>query len=95
MTAPGGVSVSNGQWGRRPCRPAQRPAPLSNGDTTRCRDELTADAAASTAAAQDRLRRIHELLKFVTLMDSLAQRFFESQRGLREAFERLAQDEAE
>jgi len=61
----------------------------------RCRDELTADPAAGTAAAQDRLRRIHELLKFVTLMDSLAQRFFESQRGLREAFERLAQDEAE
>src|SRR5437588_1896871 len=52
----------------------------------RCRDELTADAAASTAPAQERLRRIHELLKFVTLMDSLAQRFFESQRGLREAF---------
>ena len=61
----------------------------------RCRDELTADAAASTGAAQERLRRIQELLKFVTLMDSLAQRFFESQRGLREAFERLAQDEAE
>ena len=61
----------------------------------RCRDELTTDPAAGTAAAQDRLRRIHELLKFVTLMDSLAQRFFESQRGLREAFERLTQDEAE
>ena len=58
----------------------------------RCRDELN---AASAAPAQERLRRIQELLKFVTLMDSLAQRFFESQRGLREAFERLAQDEAE
>ena len=59
----------------------------------RCRDELNADASA--APAQERLRRIQELLKFVTLMDSLAQRFFESQRGLREAFERLAHDEAE
>ena len=59
----------------------------------RCRDELNADASA--APTQERLRRIQELLKFVTLMDSLAQRFFESQRGLREAFERLAHDEAE
>ncbi len=57
----------------------------------RCRDELTPAAG----AAQERLRRINDLLKFVSLMDSLAQRFFESQRGLREAFERLAQDEAE
>src|SRR5438067_13914260 len=58
----------------------------------RCRDELN---VAGAAPAQERLRRIQELLKFVTLMDSLAQRFFESQRGLREAFERLAHDEAE
>ena len=61
----------------------------------RCRDELSTGAAATAAPAQERLRRIQELLKFVTLMDSLAQRFFESQRGLREAFERLAHDEAE
>jgi DNA-binding transcriptional regulator GbsR (MarR family) len=59
----------------------------------RCRDELS--PAAGDSAAHERLRRINDLLKFVAMMDSLAQRFFESQRGLREAFERLAQDGAE
>jgi HTH-type transcriptional regulator, glycine betaine synthesis regulator len=55
----------------------------------RCRDDLAPKAR--QPAAQDRLRRINDLLKFVSLMDSLAQRFFESQRGLRAAFDLLAQ----
>ena len=33
----------------------------------------------------ERRRRVHDLLAFLTLVDSLAQRFFESHRGLREA----------
>jgi DNA-binding transcriptional regulator GbsR (MarR family) len=57
----------------------------------RCRDDLAPKAR--QLAAQDRLRRINDLLKFVSLMDRLAQRFFESQRGLRAAFDLLARDE--
>jgi DNA-binding transcriptional regulator GbsR (MarR family) len=59
----------------------------------RCRDDLSPQALAREPAAQERLRRINDLLKFVTLMDSLAQRFFESQRGLRAAFDLLAQED--
>jgi DNA-binding transcriptional regulator GbsR (MarR family) len=62
----------------------------------RCRDELSPESLGEQAqepAAQDRFRRVNELLKFLTLMESLAQRFFESQRGLREAVELLAQEE--
>jgi DNA-binding transcriptional regulator GbsR (MarR family) len=61
----------------------------------RCRDELSPDSLGSQAdepAAQDRFRRINELLKFLSLMESLAQRFFESHRGLRAAVELLAQE---
>jgi DNA-binding transcriptional regulator GbsR (MarR family) len=58
----------------------------------RCRDDLGPDAAGSESV-QDRLRRINDLLKFVTQMDSMAQHFFESQRGLRAAFELLATEE--
>jgi HTH-type transcriptional regulator, glycine betaine synthesis regulator len=56
----------------------------------RCREELAPEHG---AAADDRLRRIDDLWKFVTLMDGLAQRFFESQRGLRAAFDLLAKEE--
>jgi DNA-binding transcriptional regulator GbsR (MarR family) len=56
----------------------------------RCREELAPDAQAQRPAALDRLRRINDLLKFISQMDSMAQRFFESQRGLRAAFELLA-----
>jgi DNA-binding transcriptional regulator GbsR (MarR family) len=59
----------------------------------RCREDLSPQDLAGQPAVQDRLRRISDLLKFVALMDSLAQRFFESQRGLRAAFDLLAQDE--
>jgi len=63
----------------------------------RCRDELTPQTLGPRAAGEQprqRLERINNLLKFLTLVDSLAQRFFESHRGLREAIELLASDEA-
>ena len=41
--------------------------------------------------AQDRRRRVNDLLAILSLIDSLAQRFFESQRGLRAAVNLLAQ----
>jgi DNA-binding transcriptional regulator GbsR (MarR family) len=61
----------------------------------RCREELAPENLGSQAeapAAQERFRRVNELLKFLTLMESLAQRFFESHRGLRAAVELLAQE---
>jgi DNA-binding transcriptional regulator GbsR (MarR family) len=61
----------------------------------RCREELAPEALGAAAhhpAAEERLRRVNDLLKLVATMDSLAQRFFESQRGLRAAFDLLAKD---
>lgn len=59
-----------------------------------CRSRLSADAL-GTGAEDDRVaarrQRVSDLLSFLTLVDSLAQRFFESHRGLREAVELLAQ----
>src|SRR5437773_2948378 len=52
----------------------------------RCREELSPEALGGLAEepqARERSRRVHDLLTFLTLMDSLAQRFFETQRGLR------------
>ena len=63
----------------------------------RCREQLTPETLGSAAdhpAAKERLQRVTDLYKFLALMDSLAQRFFESQRGLREAFELLAKEES-
>src|SRR6266852_8423838 len=54
----------------------------------RCKEELSVDKLASEAAtpeAQARLQRINDLYSFLTLVDSLAQRFFESHRSLRAA----------
>jgi DNA-binding transcriptional regulator GbsR (MarR family) len=62
----------------------------------RCREQLAPDVLGSAAdhpSAKERLQRVNDLYKFVALMDSLAQRFFESQRGLREAFELLGKEE--
>ncbi len=62
----------------------------------RCRDELTPEtigALAETEATQQRFGRINELLKLLSRLDGLAQRFFESQKGLREVFELLAGEE--
>jgi DNA-binding transcriptional regulator GbsR (MarR family) len=59
-----------------------------------CRDELTPEVLGPRAAepeAQERFRRVNDLYSFVALMDSLAQRFFESRRGLREAVKLLEQ----
>lgn len=61
----------------------------------RCKDDLSPaslGARADEDAARERSQRITDLLKFLTLVDSLAQKFFESHRGLREAIELLAQE---
>jgi DNA-binding transcriptional regulator GbsR (MarR family) len=61
-----------------------------------CRDRLSPESLGSRAdnpQAQERRRRVHDLLSFLTLVDSLAQRFFESHRGLRAALDLLAEKE--
>ncbi|HEY7424315.1 MAG TPA: MarR family transcriptional regulator [Gemmataceae bacterium] len=61
-----------------------------------CRERLSAEAlgvSAEAPQAADRRRRVNDLLSFLTLMDGLAQRFFESHRGLRAAVELLEQKE--
>lgn len=61
----------------------------------RCKEELSPDelgALADDPEAQERSRRINDLLKFLSMVEGLAQRFFESHRGLRAAIELLAQD---
>jgi DNA-binding transcriptional regulator GbsR (MarR family) len=60
----------------------------------RCQDELSPEGLgplADESAARERHRRVHDLLTFLTLVEGLAQRFFESHRGLREAVELLEQ----
>ncbi|HMC66308.1 MAG TPA: MarR family transcriptional regulator [Gemmataceae bacterium] len=60
----------------------------------RCQEELSVErlgALADEDAARERFRRVDDLFTFLTLMDSLAQRFFETHRGLRAAVELLAQ----
>jgi DNA-binding transcriptional regulator GbsR (MarR family) len=62
----------------------------------RCKEELSPEvlgAGAEDTATRERFRRINELHSFLSLIDGLAQRFFESQRGLREAMQLLAQEE--
>jgi DNA-binding transcriptional regulator GbsR (MarR family) len=44
--------------------------------------------------AADRRRRVGDLLAFLTLVDGLAQRFFESHTSLRAALELLSQEDA-
>jgi HTH-type transcriptional regulator, glycine betaine synthesis regulator len=59
-----------------------------------CRERLspqTLGGSTDNEQAADRRRRVNDLLSFLTLMDSLAQRFFESQRGLRAAVALLEQ----
>lgn len=58
----------------------------------RCRDELTPETLGGPAA-QERFRRVNDLLKLLTRLDGLAQRFFESHKGLREAVEMLTPEE--
>jgi DNA-binding transcriptional regulator GbsR (MarR family) len=60
----------------------------------RCREALAPDtigALAEEPAAEERSRRINDLLTFLSMMDNLAQRFFETTRGLRAAVELLEQ----
>jgi DNA-binding transcriptional regulator GbsR (MarR family) len=62
----------------------------------RCREELSLEelgSLADTPAARERSRRVNDLFKFLSQMDSLAQRFFESHRSLRAAVDLLAQEE--
>ena len=60
-----------------------------------CKEQLAPEAlgpgGADDPAAQERRRRVQDLLSLLSLMDGLAQRFFESHRGLRAAVEMLAQ----
>ena len=61
----------------------------------RCKEDLSPESLGARAeedATRQRAQRINDLLKFLTLVDSLAQKFFESHRGLREAIELLAQE---
>ena len=60
-----------------------------------CRDRLSPESLggrAEDASAEERRKRVNDLLAFLTLVDGLAQRFFESHRGLRAAVELLAQE---
>lgn len=62
----------------------------------KCREELSPHslgAAAEDSAARERFRRVDDLLSLLSLVDSLAQRFFESHRGLREAVKLLSGEE--
>ena len=62
----------------------------------RCRDELTPETLGGKAAleaAQQRFHRVNELLKLLSRLDSLAQRFFESHKSLRDAVEMLTPEE--
>lgn len=62
----------------------------------RCRDELTPETLGGQAAkegVQKRFQRINDLLKLLTMLDGLSQRFFESHKGLREAVEMLSSEE--
>src|ERR1700687_275539 len=59
----------------------------------RCRAELSPETLGGhpeEPATEERRHRINDLLSFLTLVDSLAQRFFESHQGLRDAVDLLA-----
>jgi HTH-type transcriptional regulator, glycine betaine synthesis regulator len=61
-----------------------------------CSDDLSPETlgkAAANEGVQEQRRRVQDLLSLLSLMDGLAQRFFESHRGLRAALELLAQKE--
>lgn len=61
----------------------------------KCRDELSPEALGGhpdDPKVQEHFRRVSDLLKFLSLMESLAHRFFESHQGLRMAVGLLAQE---
>jgi DNA-binding transcriptional regulator GbsR (MarR family) len=62
-----------------------------------CRDELSPERLGILAdheSVQQRFRRVNEMLKALSLVDGLAQRFFDSHRSLREAVELLTQEDS-
>jgi DNA-binding transcriptional regulator GbsR (MarR family) len=62
----------------------------------RCKEALSPESLGSAAeedAARSRFRRVDDLLSLLSLVDSLALRFFESHRGLREAVKLLSGEE--
>jgi len=62
----------------------------------RCKEQLSPESlggAAATEEVREPAGRIADLLKFLTLMDGLSQRFFESHKSLRAAVELLAGDD--
>jgi DNA-binding transcriptional regulator GbsR (MarR family) len=62
----------------------------------RCREALSPETLGGLAdepSARERSQRVNDLLTFLTLVDGLAQRFFETHRGLRAAVELLAQQD--
>jgi DNA-binding transcriptional regulator GbsR (MarR family) len=63
-----------------------------------CGEQLSTDALGAQAQdsrVSERRRRVGDLLAFLTLMDGLAQRFFESHKSLRAAMDLLAGKEGE
>src|SRR5690349_2663724 len=58
-----------------------------------CSEQLADQAR--TPAVVEHQRRVSDMLTFLSLVDELAQRFFESHKGLREAVELLARKEKE
>jgi HTH-type transcriptional regulator, glycine betaine synthesis regulator len=63
----------------------------------RCREQLSVAGLgghAEEGPARERFQRVNDLLTFLSLMDSLAQRFFETHRGLRAAVELLAGEDS-
>jgi DNA-binding transcriptional regulator GbsR (MarR family) len=61
-----------------------------------CQERLSVGAlgpGADTPRAEEQRRRVKDFLSLLALIDSLAQRFFESHRSLRAAVEMLAQNE--
>ena len=61
----------------------------------RCKEQLSPEslgAKADDTAVRDRYQRISDMLRFLTLMDSLSQKFFESHKSLRAAVDLLSGD---
>ena len=78
----------------RALAPGSEPAPFSAGGQAMAAwsaGERVMVCVADQPQAQDHRRRVNDLLTILSLIDSLAQRFFESQRGLRAAVDLLVQ----
>ncbi len=63
----------------------------------RCREQLSPERPGGPPeddASRERYRRVNDLYSVLSLVDGLAQRFFESQRGLRAALDLLNQEQS-